>query len=197
MGEKSVNKKNFILEKATEIFSKKGYLNTTMKDVVDACEISRGGVYLYFEDIKDLFEAVMEYAYEDIQAVDSKELEKLSDDATYADVLALFIKERKKSILSKKPNLTVAIYEYYFENKVNAKNNNLKKEFDMSLFFLEQLIKDGIDAGEFYDIDAHRAASNLMFVLEGLRVASKSRGLSESIVDEEIMYVMQGIIAED
>ena len=47
------------------------------------------------------------------------------------------------------------------------------------------------------DIDAKAAASNLMYVFEGLKIAARTRGVSESTVDEEIMYVMQGIIAED
>jgi len=193
MGEKSVNKKNFILEKARDIFAEKGYASTTMKDVVEACEISRGGVYLYFSNIKDLFEAVIEYESDNAEDFSAK----IPEDASYADVLALFVKEQKKAILSKKSSLTVAIYEYYFANKVSAKNNFIKKEFDVSLYVLEELIKEGIDAGEFYDIDAHRAASNLMYVIEGLKIAAKTRGVSESLVDDEIMYVMQGIIAED
>lgn len=193
MGAKSINKKNLIIETAREIFAQKGYCNTTMKDVVLACNISRGGVYLYFNDIKDLFEAVMEYEYDNQEDF----AKKIKEDATYADVLALFVKEQKKAILAKKSSLVVAIYEYYFENKVSGKNNLIKKEFDMSVYVLEQLILEGIDAGEFYDIDAHRAASNLMYVIEGLKIASKTRSISESVVDEEIMYVMQGIIAED
>ena len=193
MGAKSINKKNLIIETAREIFAQKGYCNTTMKDVVLACNISRGGVYLYFNDIKDLFEAVMEYEYDNQEDF----AKKIKEDATYADVLALFVKEQKKAILAKKSSLVVAIYEYYFENKVSGKNNLIKKEFEMSVYVLEQLILEGIDAGEFYDIDAHRAASNLMYVIEGLKIASKTRSISESVVDEEIMYVMQGIIAED
>ena len=193
MGVKSINKKNLIIETAREIFAQKGYCNTTMKDVVLACNISRGGVYLYFNDIKDLFEAVMEYEYDNQEDF----AKKIKEDATYADVLALFVKEQKKAILAKKSSLVVAIYEYYFENKVSGKNNLIKKEFEMSVYVLEQLILEGIDAGEFYDIDAHRAASNLMYVIEGLKIASKTRSISESVVDEEIMYVMQGIIAED
>ena len=109
----------------------------------------------------------------------------------------MFVKEQKKSILIKKPNLTVAMYEYYFDNKVNGKKNVLKNQFDKALYVLEQIISEGIDAGEFYDIDAHRAASNLMYVIEGLKVSSRTRGISENVVDEEIMYVMQGIIAEE
>lgn len=193
MGEKSINKKNMILEKARDIFAKKGYANTTMKDVVEACEISRGGVYLYFSNLKDLFEAVLQYESDNAEDFAAK----IPEDASYADVLALFVKEQKKSILTKKPSLNVAIYEYYFANKVPAKENYIKKEFEVSLYVLEQLIKEGIDAGEFYDIDAHRAASNLMYVIEGLKITAKTRGISESLVDDEIMYVMQGIIAED
>lgn len=193
MGAKSVNKKNFILEQAREIFCKKGYINTTMKDIVEACDISRGGVYLYFENVKDVFEEVLS-----IEASKEDDFgERIPEDASYADVLALFVKEQKKDILSKKPNLSVAIYEYYFENKVSGKKNYVKNTFDISLYVLEQLIKEGIEAGEFYDIDAHAAASNLMYVFEGLKIAAKTRGVSESAVDEEIMYVMQGIIAEE
>ena len=193
MSEKSTIKRNQILETARELFATKGYFDVTIKDVVDALGISRGGVYIYFDNIKDLFEGVMEYEMEQEEDF----AEKIKDDATYADVLALFVKEQKKSILIKKPNLTVAMYEYYFDNKVNGKKNVLKNQFDTALYVLEQIISEGIDAGEFYDIDAHRAASNLMYVIEGLKVSSRTRGISETVVDEEIMYVMQGIIAEE
>ncbi|MCQ2498186.1 MAG: TetR/AcrR family transcriptional regulator [Lachnospiraceae bacterium] len=193
MGEKSANKRLMILEKARDIFSKQGYSRTTMNDVVSACEISRGGVYLYFDNIKDLFEAVMNYEYDNQEDLS----EKIPEDASFADVLALIVKEKKKEILGKKNNLSTAIYEYYFENKIAGKKNLLKNDFDSTLYVLEQVIQGGIDAGEFYDIDAHRAASNLMYVFEGLKISARTRNISESVVDEEIMYVMQGIIAED
>lgn len=193
MGEKSANKRVFILETARDIFAKKGYCDTTMKDVVEACNISRGGVYLYFNNVKELFEAVMEYEASNAEDFASK----IPEDATYVDVLKLFVKEQKKAILSKKASITVATYEYYFNNKVSAKNNQVKQEFDADLYVLEQLISEGIDAGEFYDIDPKRAASNMMYVLEGLKISAKTRGITEAVVDEEIDYVMQGIIPEE
>ncbi len=182
-----------ILETARGIFCKKGYFATTMKDVVEECDISRGGVYIYFNNVRDLFEEVMAYEFEGEESFG----DRIPEDASFADVLALFVKEQKRAILSKKPSLTVAMYEYYFAHKVNGKANILKKNFDMSVYVLEQLIKEGVDAGEFYDIDAHRAASNLMYVIEGLKIAARTRGINEAAVDEEIMYVMQGIIAEE
>ena len=48
MGEKSVQKKRYIVEKARDVFMEKGFKKVTMKDIVEACDISRGGLYLYF-----------------------------------------------------------------------------------------------------------------------------------------------------
>ena len=49
MGDKSVRKKQYIIDKAREVFAQRGYKDVTMKDIVDACQISRGGLYLYFD----------------------------------------------------------------------------------------------------------------------------------------------------
>ena len=46
MGAKSEQKKAYILEVAKEVFIEKGFRTVTMKDIVEACEISRGGLYL-------------------------------------------------------------------------------------------------------------------------------------------------------
>ena len=49
MGEKSAQKKKYILDTARKVFVEKGYKSVTMKDIVEACGISRGGLYLYFD----------------------------------------------------------------------------------------------------------------------------------------------------
>ena len=59
MGEKSEIKKKYILDKARTVFAEKGFKNVTMKDIVDACEISRGGLYLYFSSTDELFLSVL------------------------------------------------------------------------------------------------------------------------------------------
>ena len=109
----------------------------------------------------------------------------------------LFLKKKKKELLSKKPGLTKASYEFFFENREGNKNNILKKQFDSAVLVIQKLIEAGVENGEFYFLDARRAASNIMYVLEGLKIASQTRGISEAAVDREILYVMQGLIAEE
>ena len=38
MGEKSVQKKRYIVEKARDVFMEKGFKKVTMKDIVEACQ---------------------------------------------------------------------------------------------------------------------------------------------------------------
>ena len=59
MGDKSQQKKSYIVETARGVFATKGYKEVTMKDIVEACDISRGGLYLYFSSTKELFEEVL------------------------------------------------------------------------------------------------------------------------------------------
>ncbi|KHE72481.1 TetR/AcrR family transcriptional regulator [Halobacillus sp. BBL2006] len=49
-----------ILEAAKQVFIQQGYERTTMKHVMDAAEVSRGGLYQYFSNKEDLYEAILE-----------------------------------------------------------------------------------------------------------------------------------------
>ncbi len=195
MGEKSVQKKKYILEKAREVFAEKGFKNVTMKDVVDACDISRGGLYLYFSSTEELFLAVLadDTSEDDEEAV----VAALSGDASAGDMLALFLKEQKKEILRKKNNLTVATYEYFSLHKVTAKDNPLKNQFDTAVRIVEKLIENGVENDEFYCENPLGCARNLMYVVEGLKIASKTIGVSEEAIDKELMYVLEGLVPDE
>ena len=194
MSDKSAQKKKYIVEKAREVFLEKGFKEVTMKDIVEACDISRGGLYLYFQNTKELFEEVLKFEQEDTDDVFDRNITK---EATPSDILALFLKEQKKEILSKKPSLNVAIYEYFFRHKVPSKDNLLKKQFDGAVYVIEKLIQAGIQSGEFYCEDPRGAAWYIMYFLEGIKIASNTRGIPEAAVDREILYVMQGLVAEE
>ncbi len=194
MSDKTAQKKNFIIETARQVFKEKGYKEVTMKDIVEACDISRGGLYLYFQNTGEIFEEVLKLEQEDADDVFA---EAVPEKAAPMDILALFLKEQKKELLSKKPSLNKAVYEYFFSNRIPSRDNFLKKQFDEAVFVIEKLIEAGVESGEFYCEDPRGAARNIMYVLEGLKIASETRGINEAVVDREIMYVMQGLIAEE
>ncbi len=188
MGEKSLQKKKYILETARKVFMTKGYKNVTMKDIVEACEISRGGLYLYFSSTAEIFMEVLRMETEETDDVFS---DSITEDATATDILTLFLKEQKKELLRKKNNLTIATYEYYFGESVPKKDNILKKQFDSAAKIIEKLIEAGVENGEFYCEDCRGAARNIMFVLEGLKISAHTIGVNSDMVDEQLLYIMR------
>ena len=193
MGEKSAQKKQYILDTARKVFVEKGFKNVTMKDIVEACEISRGGLYLYFDSTEQI---LMEILHMEAEETDDLFTGHISEEDTAADILTLFLKEQKKELLQKTDNLTVAVYEYFFAHKSTDKNNMLRKQFDDGVKVIERLIEAGIASGEFYCEDPKGAASNIMYVLEGMKINAQTFGITEKMVDEQLLYIMQGLIID-
>lgn len=193
MGEKSIQKRKFILETARKVFVEKGFKKVTMKDIVEACDISRGGLYLYFESTSQIFQEVLKL---ESQEGDDLFSDSIKEDSTAADILMLFLREQKKELLRKNDTLTQAIYEFYFENQLPKKENRLKKQFDSAVKIIQSLIEAGVENGEFYCEDPSGCARNIMFVLEGLKICAQTIGVTPEMVDREILYIFKNLSVE-
>ena len=194
MSDKSEQKKKYILETARKVFIEKGFKNVTMKDIVEACDISRGGLYLYFGSTREIFQEVLQLEASEADDVFSN---NIPEDATAADILALFLKEQKKELLRKKNNLTMATYEFHFSEDISRKDNILKKQFDSAVKIIQKLIEAGVESGEFYCEASLGTARNIMFVLEGLKISSQTIGITQDTVDKELLYLLKGLTVEE
>lgn len=194
MSDRAEQKKQYIVQRAREVFATKGYRNVTMKDIVEACDISRGGLYLYFENTEDLFREVLRAESEEQAATAGH---KSSKKLTPAEIFALFLKEQKKELLGSKNSLTVATYEFYFANKMPKKENVLYNRYQTGLKAIEQLLEECVASGEFICDDIKATALNVVLVIEGLRIASQTMGITESVVDREFVYLLRNLAAEE
>ena len=189
MSDKAAKKKQFILDTAKGVFSKKGYKNVTMKDIVEACDISRGGLYIYF----DSTEAIL------LSCLDENALSRDSFESHPAgEALAMFLNEQKKEILGKENDLSVAVYEYLFEKHALADEGAVPAVgLQGSVDILVSILEKGAKSGEFYVEDSKQSALDIIYTLEGLKVTSKTFGVSEKDVDNELLYILSGLIAEE
>lgn len=195
MGEKSEQKREHILQCAKQVFARKGFRTVTMKDIVEACEISRGGLYLYFGSTEEIFREIL---LSELETDGDDAEEQLSTDSTMADLLMLFLKEQKKIILRKKSDITIAAYEYYFANKPEKKSENLLwSQFETGVVVLGKILEEGTLRGEFYCEDSKKTATNIMYTLEGMKICAKTFGLTENKVDRELIYILEGLIIDD
>lgn len=76
------------------------------------------------------------------------------------------------------------------------KENPVRIQFNSAVRIIQQLIMDGVDAGEFICDDPLGAARNMMYVLEGLKVCACTMGITEETVNREILYMMKGLVSE-
>ncbi|MCR5255296.1 MAG: TetR/AcrR family transcriptional regulator [Acetatifactor sp.] len=190
MSDKSEQKKKYIIETAREVFMEKGFKTVTMKDIVERCNISRGGLYLYYESTSQIFLEVLKLESQEADDVFSG---NISEDATAAEILLFFLNEQKKELLRKSNTLTKAIYEFYFAEERPKKTNVIKRQFDEGVKIVENLIRVGVENGEFICDDYKGTARNIFYVLEGLKITAQTMGVTASMVDAEIAYIMQNL----
>lgn len=188
VGEKSVQKKKYILETARKVFMERGFKNVTMKDIVDACAISRGGLYLYYSSTEELFLDVLKAESE---GTGDTMQGALPEKATPADIMQAFFNAWKSELLSEKESLTAATYEYAFLSEENGARTYLKTRFEESVRLVSRLLIAGTRTGQFSVSDPYTTARNIMFALEGLRISVGTMEISERTIEGELKFLMQ------
>ncbi len=161
MGQKSEEKRQFILKQAREVFAKKGYRAVTMKDIVDACGISRGGLYLYFKSTKEIFLALLKQEEEKAQ-----------------NRFAEAVRDRTSS----------AGYEYAFSG---GDVSDQTARLDASIRSLEYLLKVGSRRGELVCTDPHDEARAICLAIEGMRILSHTGGIRREDAEHDLTYLLQ------
>lgn len=194
MGDKSARKKQYIIDKAREVFMDKGYKTVTMKDIVEICEISRGGLYLYFDSTRQLF---MEVLKADVDKKEDLFSGQITDDTTATELLVMFLLEQKMQIHKKKDSLVKATYEFYFEGRPEKKEDILRQNFETNVKVLEKIIAVGVEAGEFECGDAYETAKNIMYTVEGLKITAQTMGISSDALDKQILYILSTLGVEN
>ena len=190
MGEKSQQKRKYIIEKARQVFMEKGYRGVTMKDIIEACEISRGGLYLYFSSTQEIFLEVLKQEQESVDDVFSTHV---GEESTPGDILELFFLAQKAELLNTKDNLAMATYEYYFAHKPEGDDNFLRSQFEAAVQALAQLIEMGVEYGELYCEEPKAAAEEIMYTIEGLKISLLTMKLTEEEIDKQLEYLLQGL----
>ncbi len=194
MSEKTDQKRALILDCARKVFARKGYRAVTMKDIVEASNISRGGLYLYFSSVEEVFLAVLE---NEEKKTDTEVEKELLQEATNVEMLLWFLKLQKKELLNKKGSLLMAKHEYAFACREQGRNSSLKKEHKKALLVLEKILERGVENGEFACFDVSCEAENMMLAIEGMKLLACTIGIGEKKIDNEFLYMMQRIVVEE
>jgi AcrR family transcriptional regulator len=161
----SEERKNQILDAATQVFMQKGFDKARMDDIVEQTGLSKGTLYWYFKSKYDIIITILDRIFLDI--FDKLDSQQKDGHLSASEALWQFtedaIQDYKKML-----SLMPVAYEFLalaFRNKVVQKA--LKQYMEHYMEVLVPIIQRGIDTGEFRPVDASEAAIAAGAIFEG------------------------------
>lgn len=119
MAGKSLKKRNLILDCAEKVFSQKGFSVVTMKDIIEACNISRGGIYLYFSSTDEIFMEVIKSHHQSYLKKTQHNIDEVRD---FQVVVETYFENLKQEMLNIKGSLKLAMIEFFIKHKTDTES---------------------------------------------------------------------------
>ena len=158
-------KREIILASALTVMTKKGYYNSTMDDIVQESNMSKGAIYHYFSSKKEVYLGVIDYwerKYTDIMA------DEINKQKTAMRSLKTLFKTFGEQIKKDPtPNQCLPIFRSISRNDKDFKNA-MQKVYNRFQKAIELIIETGIKNKEFKRVDPKTAALALLLNIEGI-----------------------------
>jgi AcrR family transcriptional regulator len=186
-------RKDQILDAATDVFAQKGFNEARMDDIVDQSGLSKGTLYWYFKSKDEIILSILERLFRR----EFRELEQLTDlEGKAAEKLMTFT-ELACDDIRKMLRLMPLAYEFMawaFRRK------NIQDVFKLYMNkymdYLVPVIQQGIDTGEFRDLDPRSVAITIGAIIEGtilLWMYDKTLVKPERNIREGVIMLLEGI----
>lgn len=191
----SEERKEQILDAATEVFAQKGFDHARMDDIVEETGLSKGALYWYFKSKDDIIFGIMDRLFR----LEFKELEGLTEsDAGATEALEAFTEVAIKDI-NRMMHFMPITYEFLalaFRNKLVQKA--VKQYMNSYVSILDPLIQRGVDSGEFKQVNAREVSAAVGAIIEGtmlLWVYDRSLIEPEKNIRASINLLLDGVKA--
>jgi TetR/AcrR family fatty acid metabolism transcriptional regulator len=153
-----------ILEAAKRVFAKKGFAATTIDEIAQEAEFSKGAMYGYFEGKEDLFFSLIQEKSDEVEGRFREVVASSGDPATkirdlVETYLTFFEEDRDffQIIASEHPRLGVKTHSRLTEN--------MRKRYIRNLGLIEQVMQAGVSAGALKDIEPRLLATGLVGII--------------------------------
>lgn len=170
MGTKGNKTKQFIKEQAKVLFATKGFKSVTMKDICEATDLSRGGLYRHYHSTEQIFSEIISEFLNVQNDLFSGSIEK---GIPATDILNEILNRYKCEMVDSKASLSMAIYEYFSSREIEKDKNVLSKQYILSYDSWNKLIQYGISRGEFKQVNINGVFDVILFAYQGVRMYSQ------------------------
>ena len=162
---KQLQRKAQILDAALAVIAQKGYENSRMDDIVASSKMSKGAIYWYYKSKKEVYLSLVNHWVHNYSAV----LNHIVDtDRSASDQLRslfqYFIVQYEKD-----PVVFKALLEFWsMAGRDPEFNDKLQKVYSEFVNLISTIIQQGMDNGEFKNLDVDITAMSIMVNIEGI-----------------------------
>ena len=186
------DKKIQILEAALDAFARYGYKKTTLDDVASALDMTKGNLYLYFQNKKDLYEKTVAFALRRWQGKVAEAAARVDDPSERFMVLGRKAFEyieadgRLRAVLERDPTIF----------PLSPADDRFAEINRDSIEMLAGVIRRGVEAGRFGPLNVDHAAGFLfsiyiMFIIKSyVRPEGSSTG---RMFEEGLALILRGL----
>ena len=177
-----MNLKEKIVHESLKLFSLKGFLSTSIHDILEAAGTSKGGFYNHFSSKEDLFFQVLDEAR---RIWREKNLAGLDEIEHPSEKITTLLNNYKDRYLKDAENFPGGCVFITLSAELNNQRPHLSKEIEKGFIGLKRLIKrlldQGKESGEFGKKIDTDAVTEVLF--NGMLGASLSYGVNKSKTD--------------
>ena len=162
---KQLQRKAQILDAALAVIVQKGYENSRMDDIVASSKMSKGAIYWYYKSKKEIYLSLVNHWVHNYSAV----LNHIVDtDRSASDQLRSLFQYFTVQY-EKDPVVFKALLEFWsMAGRDPEFNDKLQKVYSEFVNLISTIIQQGMDNGEFKNLDVDITAMSIMVNIEGI-----------------------------
>ncbi|MCH1625597.1 TetR family transcriptional regulator [Ferdinandcohnia quinoae] len=141
-----------ILKNAEKVFINKGFGGTTMTDIVNATGLSRGGLYHYFSNTDEIYQALLHINDEEF----NEYFDKLEGDySSIWEAVEAFLKDEEQSLKNPENSLSPVNLEYFVIGRHEAgRAQYMSNRYERWVSKFVNLFEIGVRNGEFSPVQS-------------------------------------------
>lgn len=160
----SAERKAQILEAATTVFTKHGFANARMDDIVTESGLSKGALYWYFDSKDSIIVGILDQVF-DWETAHLQEL--LENEASARKKLQIIVETLVVELEKMKPLMPIFFDFWSLSVRRKSIHQAIKRYYQNFLDLIEPIIEVGIEQGEFRPVEVRETAIAIGALYEG------------------------------
>ena len=182
-----------IMEAAMKVFTKKGFSNARLDDIVEESGLSKGAIYHHYDGKKDIFLALIDHwetqTFPDFYRRNGKE-------RSASDTLRDFAKEILKVFKNRSYVFHAEVEFWSLSNQDDEVRKRSQELYEKIINLFELVINKGVREKEFIKVDSRMTAIYILSVFQGINwfcIFDDKKLKAENYINDSVEMIVSGL----